>query len=134
MKQSFALKNAARAFLLAGLTYGVSGAVQAQFGGPGSVGGLGQQGAPAGEFPGEGSALDQFRTPPQQEGVTTVEPPNPPPRQNTPGKRAPSMDPSGAAGSAQPGQPPSMGPVDPAQPAMLPAPDLSGPSPGSDGY
>jgi len=121
MKQSSALKNAVRAILLAGLTYGVSGAVQAQWGGPGSVGGLGQQGAPAGEFPGEGSALDQFRTPPEQEGVTTVEPPSPPPRQNTPGKRAPSTDPSGVAQPHPLGQPSPTGPADP---AVQPIPPL----------
>ena len=71
MGQSSSFKNVVRTILLAGLAYG--SAVQAQLGGPGSVGGLGQQGAPAGEFPGEGSALDQFRDS-QQQGVTTVEP------------------------------------------------------------
>jgi hypothetical protein len=111
MKHSSALKNTAQAILLAGLAYGVSGAVQAQMGGPGSVGGLGQQGAPAGEFPGEGSALDLFRTPPQQEGVTTIEP----------GKQTVPKDSSGVAQPHPLGQPSPAGPADP---AVQPIPPL----------
>lgn len=52
MKHTFILKNTARSILIAGVVYGMVGAAHAQpHGGPGQVGGMGQGGAPAGEFP-----------------------------------------------------------------------------------
>jgi hypothetical protein len=52
MKRTSILKNTTRSILLAGVMCGMVGAVHAQIrGGPGQVGGMGQGGAPAGEFP-----------------------------------------------------------------------------------
>lgn len=52
MKHTFILKNIIRSILIAGMVYGMVGAAHAQpHGGPGQVGGMGQGGAAAGEFP-----------------------------------------------------------------------------------
>lgn len=115
MGHIFTLKNTARAFLLAGLIWGMPGVMHAQLGGAGQVGGMGEQGAPAGEFPGQGSAIGQF-PPKQQGGITTVEP----------GKKAPPQDSSNASRSGQPpdmepgaarGPIPPIGPITPQNPA-----------------
>jgi len=53
MKHFFKLRNATCSILVAGLICGIPSVVFAQIGGPGQVGGLGEGGAPAGEYVGE---------------------------------------------------------------------------------
>lgn len=54
MKHTFILKNTFQSILLAGMFFGIVGVVHAQIPGPGQVGGMGQGGAPAGQFPSSG--------------------------------------------------------------------------------
>ena len=127
------LNNIVRPIVLAGLVCSIAGVVHAQLGGPGQVGGMGQQGAPAGEFPGQGSAIGQF--PPREGGVTTVEPGSPAPRQGIPDKK---NSPKGKDSSKTPNptsQAPAAGPADAAQKPIPPLePDVPGKPPASGGY
>jgi hypothetical protein len=67
--------------LVAGLLFGLSGAVQAQTPGPGQFGGLGQGGAPTGMFPSDLRNMPPERrdpVPPQQGGTPAAQfPPDP---------------------------------------------------------
>ena len=133
MRSISTLKNIVRPILLAGLMCGMAGVVHAQLGGPGQVGGMGQQGAPAGEFPGQGSAIDQF--PPPQGGVTTVEPGGPAPQQNIPDKKT-SPKKKDASKTPNPAdQAPTTEPADAAKKPIPPlGPDVPGQSPGAGAY
>lgn len=131
MRHISVLNNIVRPILLAGLLCGIAGVVHAQMGGPGQVGGMGQQGAPAGEFPGQGSAIGQF--PPREEGVTTVEPGGPAPRQGIPDKKTSPKESSKTSNPTR--QAPATGPADAAQRPMPPLePDVPGKPPASGGY
>ncbi|SCY57181.1 hypothetical protein SAMN05216420_10918 [Nitrosospira sp. Nl5] len=84
MKHIPVLKST-QSVLLAGIVvFGIAGVVHAQIrGGPGQVGGMGQGGAPAGEFPSDrGNALPTQRN--MQGGAS--------PGQDMPGKKDPSRD------------------------------------------
>lgn len=133
MRHISVLNNIVRPILLAGLLCGIAGVVHAQMGGPGQVGGMGQQGAPAGEFPGQGSAIGQF--PPREGGVTTVEPGGPAPRQGIPDKKAYSKGKDSSKSPKPTGQPPAAGPADAAQRPTPPLqPGIPGKPPASGGY
>lgn len=59
MKNIPVLKLVAQSMVGVGFVLGIAGMIQAQTPGPGQVGGMGEGGAPAGEFPsGSGSAID----------------------------------------------------------------------------
>jgi hypothetical protein len=64
MKHISVLKNARSALLAGMVVFGVAGVVHAQIPGPGQVGGMGQGGAPAGEFP-----SDRGNVPPTQRNM-----------------------------------------------------------------
>ncbi len=99
MKHMSTLKNTIRSILLAGLMCGITGVVHTQtLGGPGQVGGMGQQGAPAGEFPSQPGS-----TAIRQQGNST-------PQQAMPGQEGSAKNSSGTQGSGSVRQGAGIGP------------------------
>lgn len=121
MERIFILKNAARSILIVGMVCGMAAVVHAQpHGGPGQVGGMGQGGAPAGEFPSDPGSATFNRN---MQIVPTPEPDLPAKKgsskDSSPGQRpAPIKQDSGAglstsegssSGSSSPGAPSESG-------------------------